>query len=320
MITRPRPKQRSAAMPHEHLSASVFEAVAFPMGDSIALGELVCRFAADLQHQARARRVLPVSRDAIPPEAFSAEYLLANPVWACRLVQAVEAQKPLAAADAPVRSPMPLAGTPGISGIDPQVAWPFPEGERLGALDSDEVGSALVSAVRLLRRVWPEAALDVSMLFRGVRFARSGPGHMQSGSSALCPFVIMLVFDPGDGPVPLADALVHEVTHIKLRLAMRQGHFCEPDGPLRYRHPWRTDPRPLVALLVAAHAFVAVHAFYTRLVTLHPTKRFVAYEERMRAEVGEALNALSAADNELPPLGRRLTASLRSKFAASAPR
>ena len=148
-------------------------------------------------------------------------------------------------------------------------------------------------------------------MVRGLRAARAKPGRQSSGSSASCPFVMRLSFDPGAPPMVLADALIHECAHLKLRLAMGLARFCDGGGPTAYRHPWRQEDRPLEALMVATHAFVAIHHFYLRLVRQIPSVGASANETRLRDEVAQAVAALSAAENRLPPTGRALVLRLQ---------
>ena len=112
----------------------------------------------------------------------------------------------------------------------------------------------------------------------------------------------------------LADALIHECAHLKLRLAMGLARFCEIGGRAAYRHPWRQEDRPLEALMVATHAFVAIHHFSLRLVRLIPSVSASANEARLRDEVAQAFAALNAAQNRLPPNGRALALRLNAIF------
>jgi HEXXH motif-containing protein len=94
----------------------------------------------------------------------------------------------------------------------------------------------------------------------------------------------------------MAEAIVHETQHGKLNLlswldpVLRNGHSCFTESPVR------PDPRPLMGVLLALHAFVPVAALHRALAEArHPvaaTERFA----RRRAEVivanGRSLAAL----------------------------
>jgi len=91
----------------------------------------------------------------------------------------------------------------------------------------------------------------VTHLVRGIIAFEQTAGRQSSGSSELCPFAARIDFCPQDPIELLADALVHESAHIKLRLTQLVGQMCPPDGAASYHHPWRREARPLSAVVVA---------------------------------------------------------------------
>lgn len=56
----------------------------------------------------------------------------------------------------------------------------------------------------------------------------------------------------------LAEAIVHEFQHGKINLLSHLDPLLENGFTFRYRSPVRPDPRPLMGILLAAHAFVPV--------------------------------------------------------------
>ena len=63
----------------------------------------------------------------------------------------------------------------------------------------------------------------------------------------------------------LAEALVHEFQHNKLNLLLWHYPVLVNGYDFLYKSPVRPDPRPLMGILLAAHAFVPVAELYTRM-------------------------------------------------------
>ncbi|MGO9057263.1 MAG: aKG-HExxH-type peptide beta-hydroxylase [Candidatus Binataceae bacterium] len=293
------------------IDPAAFETVVFPTGEVGALDSLTAAFADSL-----ARRVRTHAGERHWIRNITSERLRRDPSWACQLVLALdegrEPPSPPSSVGANQQTiawmrPIDSLYTPALNGPDPPAAGEAP-------LTPAEAAAAFTAARDLLERVWPEALREILYMVRGLRAARAKPGRQSSGSSAACPFVIRLSFDPGAPPMVLADALIHECAHLKLRLAMGLTRFCDGGGPSVYRHPWRQEDRPLEALMVATHAFVAIHHFYLRLVRQIPSAGASANETRLRDEVAQAVAALSAAENRLPPAGRALVLRSRAIF------
>lgn len=295
----------------DSLSEDLCEAVFFPVGDQVALRSLVVRFAGILES-----KLGHIKPNLSGEQLFAPETLLDNPDWACQLAQA---------------SPRDTQIIPAPSSFSRQrrmVAWmELLEPEHTEPLDQvlasfgseneltpTEAGTAFQSAGAILEQAWPEAQREVRYLVRGLRMARSHVNKQSSGSSVLCPFTIAMSFDPNAWPGYLADALVHECAHIKLRMAMECTPFCTIGGPVVYHHPWRPDARPLEGLMLATHAFVAIHRLYVRLVLKYPSANSMSYEKQLRAEVTEALTELRSAHEQMTELGKMLVYRLIEEF------
>jgi len=65
-------------------------------------------------------------------------------------------------------------------------------------------------------------------------------------------------------PVSGAEALAHEVQHIKLGALLDQVRLTLDDDGSRYYAPWRPDPRPAGGLLQGAYAYLGVSGFWRR--------------------------------------------------------
>ena len=188
--------------------------------------------------------------------------------------------------------------------------------EQDSSLSTGTIDREVAAALELLTAIWPEAVCDMEFFARALFVVEAPSGYHSSGSDASLPFILKVTCAPGTWSALLADSLVHETAHVKLRLAMRLAPFCHDDDYARFRHPWRREARPLSAVLLAAHAFVSVYAFYVRLVKVAEHSRAACEESlRLRAEVGEVLTTLLGAPG-LTDLGRQLVSRLVKEYEA----
>jgi HEXXH motif-containing protein len=137
-----------------------------------------------------------------------------------------------------------------------------------------------------------------------------------SASYREAPGLVYLTLHPD--PVTLAEALIHETQHGKLNAlsffdaVLENGHTEWAPSPVR------PDLRPLMGVLLAAHAFVPVAEFHRRLAELgHELTRTPAFARR-RAEVlaSNARGLAVLADKARPtPLGARVLAELTAMHA-----
>ena len=176
---------------------------------------------------------------------------------------------------------------------------------------------SLVDAFALLARLWPAAEREARYFVRAVIACTLPPGRQASGSSELCPFAVRIDFCAEDPSHLLADALVHEAAHVKLRLSGIARDLCVHDDPHTLHHPWRPEARPIAGVLVACHAFVAIHGFHVRRALLTGNEDAVRFEARLRTEVAEALTALGNAADRLTSLGRAFAIRLEQGFACN---
>jgi HEXXH motif-containing protein len=293
------------------ITPALLAAAAFPDGDLPAIRALVDQYAGLVE--ARARHLGH-------PLSVTGEGLLADPALACWLSQIcfgpAPGPRPLAPRAAAAGEGDGWAG--GLVSVPDELSAPlFPaEPKTPRRRHPPAVARAeLDAAMRLLGAVWPEAAAEVALLVRALCDTVAPPGRQTSGSSAACPFVVAIAFEAGAWPGYLADALVHESSHIKLRLISRLAAVVAGDGGAAdYRHPWRAEARPLEAVLVACHAFVAVHRFHARCVRVRGDEEARAEHRRLGPEVARALAELRRGEPLLTTVGRNLAQRLSDAY------
>ncbi|MER6006883.1 HEXXH motif-containing putative peptide modification protein [Nonomuraea angiospora] len=71
-----------------------------------------------------------------------------------------------------------------------------------------------------------------------------------------------IALSPPPDPVAFAESLVHEVWHLVLGAVEDMVELTGPDDGRRWYAPWRSDPRPLGALLQGCFANFAITAFW----------------------------------------------------------
>lgn len=148
-------------------------------------------------------------------------------------------------------------------------------------------------AVALLSETWPEALAEARCLFRGLLPIQMPGESWNSASTGEVPFTLQLTFREDSWPYLLADSILHETAHTKLDLAMSLVPLLENDSQRIYRHPWRPDLRPMVGVLLGAHAFLAVTELYARGSRLRRADAGArAQFEQRRSEVALALCTL----------------------------
>ncbi|MET7297562.1 HEXXH motif domain-containing protein [Embleya sp. NPDC005575] len=135
------------------------------------------------------------------------------------------------------------------------------------------------------------------------------PGVSLSSSSRYAFGSIALA--PAMGPITLAVTLIHEFQHNKLGAVQDITNLSER-STLRYRAPWRLDPRPVGALLQGAYAHLGIADFWRiRRQTAAGEEQDRAQAEFAvhRAHVAEAIGTLRAC-GELTPDGERIVAGM----------
>lgn len=126
--------------------------------------------------------------------------------------------------------------------------------------DPDRWRGGIGSAWRLLARRHRASATEIAGATSVLIPLRSdGPG-MVSGTLRQA-FGAIALSAPHEARAT-AVTLAHEIQHGKLAVLMQALPLVPPDDGQRYRAAWRTDRRPLAALLQGAYAHLGVAAFW----------------------------------------------------------
>ncbi len=171
--------------------------------------------------------------------------------------------------------------------------------------------SALREALELIAVALPAWAEERQVTLQRLVPVGYEPERHLSASYREAPGIAWLTLHPD--PLTLAEAIVHETQHSKLNLLswldpiLVNGHTTWTESPVR------PDLRPLMGVLLAAHAFVPVAMLHHRLAAAdHPLSRTGPFERR-RAEI-LAINGRGLAtcreQGETTELGRRLLGDL----------
>lgn len=117
-------------------------------------------------------------------------------------------------------------------------------------------------------------------------------------------------------PEGLAATMIHEFQHSKLNAILDVVRLYDPHSAQTYFAPWRTDPRPIGALLHGTYAFAAVADFWDSLRAEKSVERLATTQAaHYRTQVHRALQELGGAPG-LTGSGRRFVAVLSAETAA----
>ncbi|MDQ4033515.1 MAG: HEXXH motif domain-containing protein [Actinomycetota bacterium] len=133
------------------------------------------------------------------------------------------------------------------------------------------------------------------------------PGHGMS-ATARQSFGAIAITCPVE-PLGFAAALCHELQHAKLNALQDLVELCEPTDERLYYAPWRSDPRPLTALLHGTYAFLGVADFWQRRSTIDNDARARYEFARVRLQVRQALEVLQTAAG-FTTAGRRFVSGM----------
>ena len=133
----------------------------------------------------------------------------------------------------------------------------------LGGHSVEQWTTALTEALELIREALPEWHAELGRTGRRVVPVGFEEQRHLSASYREAPGVAYLSLHPST--LTLAEALVHETQHTKLNLlswfdpVLKNGRSTWTESPVR------PDLRPLMGVLLAAHAFVPVAALHRRM-------------------------------------------------------
>lgn len=188
----------------------------------------------------------------------------------------------------------------------------------LGGRSVAEWCATLASALELVQRAMPELYQEMTRSLRRVVPVGYEPEQSLSASYREAPGVVYLTLHPN--PVTLAEALIHESQHGKLNALSFFDPILENGHTEWTASPVRPDLRPLMGVLLAAHAFVPVAEFHRRLAELGHELSASASFARRRGEVLESnRQALAALDEKArpTPIGQRVLGDLSGLHATA---
>jgi len=208
------------------------------------------------------------------------------------------------------RGSLALVDTNPLASVE---AHPDKQGNALdlGGREPQAWVDALDGALALVEAALPAVyeELEVTLL-RAVPVGYEAERHL-SASYREAPGLIYLSLHPD--PLTLAEAIVHETQHGKLNLlswldpVLVNGHTEWSPSPVR------PDLRPLMGVLLAAHAFVPVAALHRALADAdHPVSRTASFERRRGEVIRANADSLAIVQDRGKPtaLGDKLLAAL----------
>ncbi|MEV0583681.1 HEXXH motif-containing putative peptide modification protein [Nonomuraea sp. NPDC050310] len=183
-----------------------------------------------------------------------------------------------------------------VDALDPRFAV---FGDRLtpGPAELETLRARLAEAWHLLVRLDRRAAAALAAGVRTLVPLRE-PG---AGASSGWAWGTVALYVPPD-PVRLAEALLHEFQHLVLGAVDDLAPLTSPADTSRRYVPWRADPRPVAGVLQGCYAFLAVTAFWRRIVRTGPPPGRRQEAETEYARWREATHATAEALAEGPGL------------------
>ncbi|MEZ4399508.1 MAG: HEXXH motif-containing putative peptide modification protein [Kofleriaceae bacterium] len=175
--------------------------------------------------------------------------------------------------------------------------------------------AALTIALDAIAAALPALHAELAVTLRRIVPVGFDAERHLSCSYREAPGLIYLSLHPD--PLTLAEAIVHETQHGKLNLLSWLDPLVTNPASQTVASPARPDPRPLLGVLLAAHAFVAVEALHAALAELgHPLARgATARRRQVRAANREALDTLAQYARPTAT-GARVVAALEDVYRA----
>lgn len=187
----------------------------------------------------------------------------------------------------------------------------------LGGRHADEWISAIRDALEVVRIAlpawWEELPLSLERL---VPVGYEAEKHL-SASYEEAPGLAYISLHPD--VLTMAEAIVHETQHGKLNVLRWLDPVLLNGLSTWTKSPVRPDMRPLMGVLMAAHAFVPIAVMHARLCEVgHPIARTHRFEERRREVLASNAEALAVVREKAEPTepGRRLIEDLAATQAA----
>jgi HEXXH motif-containing protein len=260
-------------------------------------------------HGARLHRFEPPLRALAAGPSGVAVELVTGQHLTLDETESVETSLPL------TRGALALVDTNPLAGVE---AHPDKDGNALdlGEREPRVWVDALNEALGLIEVALPPLHAELTVTLTRVVPVGFEPERHLSASYREAPGLIYLTLHPD--PLTLAEAIVHETQHGKLNLLS----WLDPvlvNGQTEWSaSPVRPDLRPLMGVLLAAHAFVPVAALHRALADAgHPlstTPRFVRRRREVLENNAEAL-AVVQDRGEPTAVGARVLDALQTVHA-----
>jgi HEXXH motif-containing protein len=183
----------------------------------------------------------------------------------------------------------------------------------LGGREPEEWIGTLRSALRLVADVVPTLYAEMQEHLQLVVPVGYEPERHLSASYREYAGAVYLTLHPN--PLTVAEALIHEFQHNKLNLLTHLDPVLVNGDTSLHASPVRPDPRPLIGILLAAHAFVAVAELYQLLYAAGAGER--PLPSRLADIVAKNEQALAVLRREAQPtdVGRHLLLELETLHA-----
>ena len=154
--------------------------------------------------------------------------------------------------------------------------------------------AALAEAASWIALALPSLAAELQHSLQRVIPVGHRPREHLSASYLEAPGTVYMTLHPR--PLTLAEALIHETQHGKLNALRWLDPLLLNEASEAVSSPVRPDPRPLLGVLLAVHAFVPVAALHQRLRELgHPSTddpSFTRRQAEVLAQNAEGLRTL----------------------------
>jgi HEXXH motif-containing protein len=144
-------------------------------------------------------------------------------------------------------------------------AHPHKSGSKLdlGVAPTEHWVAALEDALARIAAGMPRLAEELELVVSAIVPVGTHDEQHLSASYREALGLVYLTLHPN--PLTMTEALVHEAQHNKLNAVLSVDPLLENLPAERYRSPVRPDPRPLLGVLLAVHAFVPVALLYREL-------------------------------------------------------
>ena len=163
--------------------------------------------------------------------------------------------------------------------------------------------ATLREALAIVERTLPDFRAEIDLLLQHVVPVGFDAESHLSASYRESLGTIYVSLHPN--PLTMAEAIIHEVSHNKLNALLELDPLLRNGYTETYTSPVRPDPRPLMGVLLAVHAFQPVARMLEQLDDPALERRF----DQVRAQNREGVSVLEAADPT--PVGAGLLDEIR---------